>query len=506
MKAANQRQIVLLLVVAVIGLVHMRDSREHAAQNQQVMAEIKSLRQQRLHDDGIRSSTPVVKEVARWKRWKGLSDEKVVAEADHPTGQQHSTGEAGRKDAPPAGESTLTLEKSKNLPDLLPPNGAFDDTKLLQILESIPLTREGLVVGFDQLRSAVPPLAAGVGFKPDVPPMCTKVTQIGEIKTITTGKQKGGHYHDGGWYVCSELMPAQGCVSYLFGLGNDSFFDRKLASLGCEVHSFDPSPTGLQHAKDLMAAGQMPANMHFHDVGLAHFDGEVITHRPQAGNQYSQQPNSVRDGMETVSFSVQRLETIVASLGHDHIDMLKLDIEGGEFEVLVGLVRGPLIEKINSICLEMHDFSVYSQSGRCQVPPVSRGGIPPPDCPRDKVPKCAPLQCKLRDGSWNSPELKIAHTLLEARGFAIYTPSGLVHSRIYMQSTLTEACYGRRAAVDAARAAAAASRVMLEEPQPHWWRPPDSSTTIADHTILERWAKKQIEDPALASHGDGDGG
>src|SRR5262249_29838395 len=44
-----------------------------------------------------------------------------------------------------------------------------------------------------------------------------------------------------------------------------------------------------------------------------------------------------------VTAPVRRLSTIAREFGHDRIDVLKLDIEGGEYEVLVDLLAaGPL--------------------------------------------------------------------------------------------------------------------------------------------------------------------
>ena len=51
---------------------------------------------------------------------------------------------------------------------------------------------------------------------------------------------------------------------YSFGLANNMNFEEELAQLGCQVHAFDPTiaPPDLGN----------PDMMHFHPIGLAHFN------------------------------------------------------------------------------------------------------------------------------------------------------------------------------------------------------------------------------------------
>ena len=61
-------------------------------------------------------------------------------------------------------------------------------------------------------------------------------------------------------------------------------FEEELAQLGCQVHAFDPTIA----APDL----GNPDMMHFHPIGLAHFDGmqtigkKVSLIPPSFGNTY----------------------------------------------------------------------------------------------------------------------------------------------------------------------------------------------------------------------------
>jgi FkbM family methyltransferase len=57
----------------------------------------------------------------------------------------------------------------------------------------------------------------------------------------------------------------------------------------------------------------------------------------------------------------RRLDAVTAELGLDHIDLLKMNIEGAEVLALPGL--GDLIARTNHVCISCHDF-LADESGR----------------------------------------------------------------------------------------------------------------------------------------------
>ena len=55
---------------------------------------------------------------------------------------------------------------------------------------------------------------------------------------------------------------------------------------------------------------------------------------------------------DAVEVPVKRLSTIARELGHDHIDVLKMDIDGSEYEVIPDVLASGL--PIGQILLEVH--------------------------------------------------------------------------------------------------------------------------------------------------------
>lgn len=135
----------------------------------------------------------------------------------------------------------------------------------------------------------------------------------------------------GGWEVATQGLD-QGAVVYSFGVGEDASFDLALIErYQLCVHAFDPTPKSIAW----VGCQGLPANFVLHEYGLAAIDGELQFNPPENPDHVS---HTVLDRPATreraISVPVRRLQTIMGELGHPHIDILKMDIEGAEYAVL----------------------------------------------------------------------------------------------------------------------------------------------------------------------------
>ena len=144
-------------------------------------------------------------------------------------------------------------------------------------------------------------------------------------------------------------------VLYSFGVGTDVSFDLELIQcFGVQVHAFDPSPI----AGKWIAGRHVPKQFHFHPIGLADTDGIRVFNPPEQAGwcSYSMLPESVRpvpqDAEEPIRCPVATLPTIMRKLGHNRIDVLKLDIEGAEYEVVEALVHSGI--EVGQLLVEFH--------------------------------------------------------------------------------------------------------------------------------------------------------
>ena len=156
----------------------------------------------------------------------------------------------------------------------------------------------------------------------------------------------------GGFYVLPELMP-QGSAVYSFGVGEDISFDRAVIEQhGCEVHAFDPTPRSL----DWSARQSLPAGFTHHPYGIGKESGTVTFRLPV--NEAHVSGSMIAHGSVTderaVDVEMRAFRDILTHLGHTHLALLKLDIEGSEYDVLPGILATPGVA-INQIAVEIHE-------------------------------------------------------------------------------------------------------------------------------------------------------
>lgn len=159
----------------------------------------------------------------------------------------------------------------------------------------------------------------------------------------------------GGWWVVPELVRPESVV-YSFGVGDDISWDLEMVrQFGVTVHAFDPTPRCVAW----VAKQQLPDRLRFHAMGIADFDGDAqfaMHSDDPEWNAYNLTKGAAeaQGAKEIVSCPVRRLQTIASELGHTHIDVLKMDVEGIEYGVLRDMLAGPL--RPTQLLIEYHYF------------------------------------------------------------------------------------------------------------------------------------------------------
>lgn len=169
----------------------------------------------------------------------------------------------------------------------------------------------------------------------------------------------------GGWAIIPELLSVSSVV-YSVGVGSDVSFDLALiAAKGCDVHAFDPTPVAVEW----VGRQALPPQFRFHAIGLAATDAEVPFRRPLTDGHVSfslAEGGAVLEG-ETVLCPVRRLETLTRDLGHTSIDLLKMDIEGFEYQVIRDILSGSI--RPRQWLIEFH-HAMYSHKAQETVDAV----------------------------------------------------------------------------------------------------------------------------------------
>jgi FkbM family methyltransferase len=175
----------------------------------------------------------------------------------------------------------------------------------------------------------------------------------------------------GGYAVCPTNLGRESIV-YSFGVGTDISFDEGLiARQSVTVHAFDPTPRSVEWVQ----AQSLPEGFIFHAWGIAGFDGTASFHAPKDPTHVSHTLLASGDvGTGTVEVPVYRLRTIMSKLGHDKIDILKMDIEGAEYDVLDDVLQSGLA--VPQILIEFHHHrsGVTFQQTQSAVTALERAG------------------------------------------------------------------------------------------------------------------------------------
>ncbi len=140
-------------------------------------------------------------------------------------------------------------------------------------------------------------------------------------------------------------------VVYSFGVGRNLGWDiEMIRQFGVTIHAFDPTPGAVEWA----TTTRLPDNVHFHPVGIASHDGMLKVYPPPTNRtvHYSSINRAGAAEAQAIEIPVKRLATIAAELGHDRVDVLKLDIDGSEYDVLPDVLDCGL--PVNQILLEFH--------------------------------------------------------------------------------------------------------------------------------------------------------
>ena len=133
----------------------------------------------------------------------------------------------------------------------------------------------------------------------------------------------------GGWPVPLGVLDRDSIV-YSVGAGGDVTFDLGLIDrTGCRVHSFDPTPEAARHV-----GGRGNPRLQFHNVAIWTRSGELEMYRAASPENMALSAVNLQHTDRSVVVPCRTIESMRAELGHDEIHLLKLTVDGGEYELV----------------------------------------------------------------------------------------------------------------------------------------------------------------------------
>ncbi len=150
------------------------------------------------------------------------------------------------------------------------------------------------------------------------------------------------------WCVCPGSIGPSSIV-YSLGLGEEISFDLELIRyFGACVHAFDPTPRSI----DWLARQTLPGNFVFHPWGVADFDGSAKFLPPVNPAHVSHTLVDRQTPWPAIEVPMRRLGSITRDLGHERIDLLKMDIEGAEYAVVKDMLASRI--PVHQLLIEFH--------------------------------------------------------------------------------------------------------------------------------------------------------
>jgi FkbM family methyltransferase len=120
---------------------------------------------------------------------------------------------------------------------------------------------------------------------------------------------------------------------------------------GCQVHAFEPSPASFAVLRDTFADDDHVA---LHPYGLGVSDEVLDLELDGPGSSLHGTLGS--GGGSTVEVHVRDVLAVFRELGLERIDLLKVNIEGAEYDLLDRLIEGGMLERVRYVVVQFHEW------------------------------------------------------------------------------------------------------------------------------------------------------
>lgn len=155
----------------------------------------------------------------------------------------------------------------------------------------------------------------------------------------------------GGFFIEPTLLNNKSIV-YSFGIGKDISFDTKIINkYACKVYGFDPTPKSIEYIKSIKTSPLF----HFSPYGISLKTGTEKFYLPanSKGVSASMVVSEAVNKENYLEVNMKSFNDICKHFKHRHIDLLKIDIEGSEYEIIPNILNTDIT--ITQLLVEFHD-------------------------------------------------------------------------------------------------------------------------------------------------------
>ena len=135
-------------------------------------------------------------------------------------------------------------------------------------------------------------------------------------------------------------------------------FTRLMATSGAEVHAYEPDPTTFARLQEAVA--DLP-NVHLHQAAVGRVGGSIVLHRPPADRHEEHSEMSSVVFRSSRHYAPEAVEVELRSFadvvnGFDRpVSLIKMDIEGAEFDILRAIFADTAAFRFEKLYAETHE-------------------------------------------------------------------------------------------------------------------------------------------------------
>ena len=154
------------------------------------------------------------------------------------------------------------------------------------------------------------------------------------------------------WDVVPTLLKENDIV-YSFGICDDIGFELDIYPKKINIFAFDPTP----YSVEWISKQELPPRFHFYPWAASATDGDFflyprVTKKGEKSTVMYTFHKEASAGEDAVKVQALSLQSIAEKLGHQEINILKMDIEGAEYEVVDSLLESSFRPRM--LLIEFH--------------------------------------------------------------------------------------------------------------------------------------------------------
>ena len=152
----------------------------------------------------------------------------------------------------------------------------------------------------------------------------------------------------GGWTISKNSLSKDSKI-FSVGIGKDVGFDLSIIKkYEATVYGFDPTPGVDEWLKSQV----MPVQFEYVAVALTDFDGEVKFYKPETEGYISHSISSEKTNQDFVTVPARCLASLMSQFDVEQLDLLKMDIEGFEYDVIDSIMAQDC--PVKQLLIEFH--------------------------------------------------------------------------------------------------------------------------------------------------------